>query len=394
MVCDDRRVDNAVTEFVIDIPDSDLDDLRHRLRQTRWPERELVDGWDQGVPIDYLRELIEYWAEGYDWRATETRVNRLPQFVTTIDGLAIHFLHVRSPHPEARPLIMTHGWPGSFFEYEATIGALTDPVAHGGDAADAFHVVIPSLPGYGFSAKPEQPGWDMHRIARAWVELVERLGYPRFAAVGGDWGSAVTTSLALQRPDVLTGIHLVGPLVAVDRDTFGNLTEWEDQAIADMRVRGRSGTGYSAIQSTRPQTLGYALADSPAGQCAWIMEKVWDWSDHGGDLDAVLSRDQVLDNVSLYWLTGSAASSARLYWESFRELNAWFLRPPTDLVTVPTGATIFPAELPRPSRRWAAKRFANIQHWGLPERGGHFGAWERPETFISEVRTVFRAIRE
>ncbi len=380
---------NAVAPFKVEIPDADLADLRERLHRTRWPERELVDDWQQGVPLDYLRDLCAYWADGYDWRATEARLDQLPQFRTIIDGVAIHFIHVRSTQPNARPLILTHGWPGSFLEYERVIGPLTEP----GDGSEAFDVVIPSLPGYAFSGKPTEPGWDIHRIARAWAELMHRLGYERFTAIGGDWGTGVTTSLALQLPERLVGIHLVGPLVGADRSTFDDLTEWEQRAVNDMRERGNRGSGYSAVQGTRPQTVGYALTDSPAGQCAWIAEKLWTWTDHDGDLEPVLSRDQVLDNISLYWLTASATSSARLYWQSIDEVTRWIRKPPTDTITVATAATIFPAELPRPSRRWAERRFVNIQHWGLPERGGHFGAWEQPEIFVDEVRAASSVMR-
>jgi epoxide hydrolase len=381
---------DRIEPFTIGVDGAALDDLRDRLRRTRWPERETVGDWSQGVPLDYLQDLCGYWASRYDWRATEARINQIPQFITTIDDLQLHFLHLRSPHPDAIPLIMTHGWPGSFFEFERVLGPLADPPAHGGDAADAFDVVVPSLPGYGFSGKPAATGWDIHRIARAWAELMARLGYARFLAVGSDWGTSVSTSLALHQPGQLLGIHLIPPLAPPDRNA-ADLTERERAALADLDERSRTGSGYSAEQSTRPQTIGYSLTDSPAGLCAWIVEKLWAWTDHPGDLSQVLTADQVLDNISLYWLAGSGASSARLYWESITEVTEWFTTATGDVVTVPAGCSIFPKEIPRPSRRWAQRRFANIVYWSEPDRGGHFAAWEQPGLFTDEVRAVARA---
>ena len=271
---------DRVEPFVIRVDEAALEDLRDRLRRTRWPEREPVGDWSQGVPLDYLRELCAYWAGGYDWRATEARLNQIPQFTTAIDGLDIHFLHVRSPHPGAVPLVMTHGWPGSFLEFEQVLGPLADPAAHGADAAaGVFDVVVPSLPGYGFSGKPASAGWDIHRIARAWAELMTRLGYERFLAIGSDWGTSVSTSLALQHPGRLLGVHLVPPLAPLDR-AAADLTGGERAALADLDQRSRTGSGYSAIQGTRPQTIGYSLTDSPAGLCAWIVEKLWAWTEH------------------------------------------------------------------------------------------------------------------
>jgi pimeloyl-ACP methyl ester carboxylesterase len=379
-----------IEPFMIVTEAAALDDLRGRLRRARWPEGETVSDWSQGVPLAYLQDLCGYWAGPYDWRATEARLNQIPQFTTSIDGLSVHFLHVRSPHPDAIPLIMTHGWPGSFLEFEQALGPLTDPVAHGGAAADAFHVVVPSLPGYGFSGKPAATGWDVHRIARAWAELMARLGYERFLALGSDWGTSVSTSLALQHPGRLLGIHLIPPLAPPDR-TAGDLTEAERAALADLDERTRTGSGYSAEQGTRPQTIGYSLLDSPAGLCAWIAEKLWAWTDHQDDLSQVLTADQVLDNITLYWLTGTGASAARLYWESIAQVTEWFTTATSDTITVPAGCSVFPAEIPRPSRRWARRRFENIVHWNEPSRGGHFAAWEQPGLFIDEVRAVARA---
>ena len=381
---------DGIEPFVICMDGAALDDLRDRLRRARWPERETVGDWSQGVPLDYLQGLCGYWAGRYDWRAAEARLNQIPQFTTTIDGLDIHFLHIRSPHPGAVPLLMTHGWPGSFLEFEQALGPLTDPLAHGGDPADAFDVVVPSLPGYGFSGKPAATGWDVHRIARAWAELMTRLGYDRFLAVGSDWGTSVSTSLALQHPGRLLGIHLVPPLAPPDRSA-GDLTGDERAALADLDQRSRTGSGYSAIQGTSPQTIGYSLTDSPAALCAWIVEKLWAWTDHPGDLGQVLSADQVLDNITLYWLTGTGASSARLYWESIAQVTEWFTTATSDIVTVPAGCSVFPKEVPRPSRRWAQRRFTNIVYWNQPGRGGHFAAWEQPGLFIGEVRAVARS---
>ncbi|HEY7264164.1 MAG TPA: epoxide hydrolase [Trebonia sp.] len=381
---------DPVEPFVIRADEAALNDLRDRLRRTRWPERETVGDWSQGVPLDYLRELCAYWAGRYDWRATEHRLNQIPQFTTVIDGLDIHFLHIRSPLAGAMPLVMTHGWPGSFVEFERVLGPLTDPPAHGA-AAPAFDVVVPSLPGYGFSGKPAAPGWDIHRIARAWAELMSRLGYPRFMAMGGDWGTSVSTSLALQHPDRLLGIHLVPPLAPPDRSA-GDLTGEERAGLAELEERRRTGSGYAAVHGTRPQTIGYSLTDSPAGLCAWIAEKLWAWTDHPGDLGQVLTADQVLDNITLYWLTGTGASSARLYWESIAQVVTWYTTATGDRVTVPAGCSVFPKEVPRPSRRWAERRFANIVHWNQPARGGHFAAWEQPGLLTDEVRAVARRL--
>jgi epoxide hydrolase len=386
-------VSTEVTPFRIDVPDADLDDLRERLRRTRWPEKEPVGDWSQGVPLAYLRELCRYWADDYDWRATEARLNGLPQFRTEIDGLGIHLLHVRSPHPGAVPLVITHGWPGSVVEFLDVIGPLTDPPAHGGAAADAFHVVCPSLPGYGFSDKPARPGWGVERIAAAWARLMRRLGYDRYGAQGGDWGTSISASLAQQDPDHVIGIHLTPPLAPADPATLDDLTERERAALASLEHSAEWDSGYSREHATRPQTIGYALVDSPAALCAWVVEKFWSWADHDGDLEHALTRDQLLDNLMLYWLPRTGASSARLYWESIRQVNEWISGPLADTVTVPTGCSIFPRELQRPSRRWAERRFTDIRHWNELERGGHFAAFEQPALFVDEVRAFFRLVR-
>jgi len=382
-----------VVPFRIDVPDQDLADLRDRLRRTRWPEPETAGDWSQGVPLGYMEELCGYWAEGYNWRACEARLNALPQFRTGIDGLAIHFLHVRSPVARALPLIITHGWPGSIVEFLKVIGPLTDPARYGGDPADAFHVVCPSLPGYGFSGKPAASGWGIERIAAAWAELMARLGYPRYGAQGSDWGTSVSTLLAQQDAQHVAGIHLTPPLAPPDPATFGDLTAAENAALASLELSTQRESGYSAEQATRPQTVGYGLVDSPAALCAWIIEKFWSWADHGGDLETVLTRDELLDNLMLYWLPGTGASAARLYWESIRQVNRWISGQAGDTIDVPAGCSIFPKELQRPSRRWAARRFTDIRYWNEPAAGGHFAAFEQPEQFVTEVRSFFRIVR-
>ncbi|WP_410604762.1 epoxide hydrolase family protein [Amycolatopsis sp. lyj-90] len=379
--------------FRVEVPERDLDDLRARLRRTRWPENETVDDWSQGVPAAYLRVLCLYWADTYDWRAAESRLNSFPQFRTEIDGLGIHYLHVRSPHPDALPLVLTHGWPGSVFEFLDVIGPLTDPVAHGADAADAFHVVVPSLPGYGFSDKPTETGWSVQRIADAWIHLMNSLGYQRYGAQGSDWGTSITTLMGLKAPERLAGIHLVPPLAAPDPTTFGDLTPFEQKSLADLERAQIDGSGYANQQATRPQTIGYALVDSPVALCAWIVEKFQAWTDYDGDPELALSRDAMLDDITLYWLTGTGASSARLYWESLAYVSNWFAGSTAEPVTVPTGCSIFPHETPRPSRRWAERRFTDIRYWNELERGGHFAAFEQPGVFTEEVRSFFRLVR-
>ena len=377
---------DAVRPFRIEVHEADLVDLRDRLARTRWPEPETVDDWSQGIPLAYTRELCDYWATRYDWRATEARLNSLPQFVTGLDGLDIHFLHVRSPHAGALPIVLTHGWPGSIVEFEKVIGPLTDPVAHGGEAADAFDVVCPSLPGYGFSGKPTGTGWSVGRIADAWAQLMERLGYGRYGAQGGDWGAMVTASLGSRDAAHLAGIHLNMPMAAPGGLDVTDLTDAEQAALASFADHRRWGTGYSKEQSTRPQTVGYGLVDSPAGQAAWIVEKFWAWTDCDGHPENVLTRDELLDNVMLYWLPAAGASSARLYWESF-------VAPGFDPVGVPTGCSIFPKEIMRMSRRWAATRFTDIVYWNELDRGGHFAAFEQPGAFVDELRSFFRLVR-
>ena len=377
---------DAITPFKIAIDNAQIDDLKRRLRATRWPDKETPADWSQGIPLAYVQDVCRYWEKDYDWRAREALLNRFPQFRTTIDGFGIHFIHVRSPHANALPLVMTHGWPGSIVEFQKVIEPLTDPTKHGGAATDAFHVVCPSLPGYGFSDKPTSTGWNVEKIGRTWSALMPRLGYPKYVAQGGDWGAIVTTAIGINDIKNCLGIHLNMPIVTPDPATMGDLTEREKSALAGMQHYADWDSGYSKQQSTRPQTLGYGLADSPSGQAAWIIEKFWSWMDCDGHPENVVTRDELLDNVMLYWLPGNAASSARLYWESFNKVNR-------DPVKIPTGCSIFPKEIFRCSRRWAEKRFEKLVHWNDLDKGGHFAAFEQPATFINEVRTCFRHMR-
>ncbi len=342
-----------------------------------------------------MQDLATYWRDEYDFAAAEERMNAWPQFTTQIDDLDIHFVHARSPEPDAVPLVITHGWPGTYVEFLDVIGPLTDPVAHGGDAADAFHVVCPSLPGYGFSDKPSTRGRGIPWIAQAWATLMSRLGYERFGAQGGDWGSAITTTVGEMHRDRVLGIHVNMPTVPLGPLTDDS-TDRERKNYEDFEWHTQWGTGYQRQQSTRPQTLGYGLVDSPVGQLAWIVEKFWAWTDCDGDPMTIFTRDQLLDNATVYWFTATGASSARLYWESAGPA------PPLDPaamaaligpVTVPTGCSIFPREIRRPSRRWAEQRFTNIHWWNEPAKGGHFAAFEQPELFVDEVRASFRPLR-
>lgn len=372
--------------FEVVITDQEIDDLRDRLRRTRWPEAETVDDWTQGVPLAYLQELAAWWADEYDMGLAQ-RVNAFPQGRVDIDGLGIHYLHVRSPEPDALPLVITHGWPGSIVEFLAVLGPLADPRAHGGDPADAFHVVAPSLPGYGWSDKPSRAGWGIERIGTAWHELMTGLGYDRYVAQGGDWGAGVTTAMAQQAPEGLAAIHLNMAIAFPDADSMADLTPTEMQALADIDTHLKTGAGYSGQQSTRPQTLGYGLTDSPAGQLAWIVEKFWAWTDCGGHPEDAVTRQQMLDDVSTYWFTRTATSSARLYWESFGRMRG--LGP----IAVPTGITVFPKEIFRPSRRWAEKTYTELCWFEEVDRGGHFAALEQPALFVDQLRSCFRPFR-
>lgn len=380
----------TIAPFTVAIAEEQLQDLDRRLARTRWPEPETCRGWDQGIPLDYTRDLAGYWASGYDWRRFERRLNEWPQFTTLIDGIEIHFVHRRSPRADALPLVISHGWPGSIVEFHKVIDALADPASHGGRAEDAFHVVVPSLPGYGFSGKPAGTGTSAERIGRMWGQLMERLGYDRYVAQGGDWGSIITQSMGQTETSHCAGIHITMPIVTPDPATMDQLTPREQSALEAMTYYNQWDSGYSKQQSTRPQTLGYGLADSPVGQMAWIVEKFYAWTDCEKDgvrhPEHVVTRDELLDNVMLYWLTNSAVSSARLYWESFST-------PGMGPIAMPVGCSIFPREIFRCSRRWAEQRYSNLVYWNELDRGGHFAALEQPALFLDEVRKCFRGLR-
>ena len=377
---------STIDEFRLAIPDSVLADLRTRLQQTRWPERETVNDWTQGAPLERVRELCHYWATNYDWRRCEARLNAFGQFRTNLNGLGIHFLHVRSSRRDAIPLLLTHGWPGSIIEFLEVLDPLTDPAAHGAGSAPAFHVVAPSLPGFGFSDKPAATGWGVERIAAAWVELMRRLGYQHFVAQGGDWGSTITTALAMARTPECVAVHLTMPLVFPTAQDMADLTPAEEAAVRTLQSFDGADSGYAKQQSTRPQTLAYGLTDSPAGQAAWIYEKFHAWTDNDGTAESAVDRDALLDNIMLYWLPAAAGSSARLYWESLHSFK------PQPLV-IPVGVSVFPKETIRPSRRWADRCYSNIIHWNELASGGHFAALEQPDIFVQEIRDCFGKVR-
>ena len=378
---------DEITPFVVDVPAADILELRQRLRDTRWPDPATVTDWSQGVPLGYLQSLCRYWEESYDWAARQSLLNRFAQHRTVVDGLGFHFIHARSGEPGALPLVLTHGWPGSIVEFMEVIGPLTDPAAHGGEARDAFHVVAPSLPGYGWSDKPSSPGWGVERIADAWATLMARLGYERFAAQGGDWGAGITTCLGIQHPERVAGIH-VNMVVAGPEPGQTEFDEEEAAALALQAHYWDSESGYSRQQGTRPQTLGYGLTDSPAGQCGWVLEKFRSWADCDGDPVAAFGADRLLDNVMLYWVPGTAASSGRLYWESMARS-----RSRQQQVEVPAGVSVFPKEIIRTPRRWADRVYSDLRYWHEVDRGGHFAAFEQPDLFVAELREFFRLVR-
>lgn len=372
--------------FTCNITEEQLGDLRRRIDMTRWPDAETVGDWSQGVPLEETRRLVDYWRNNYDWRRCEAALNRYPAFITQIDGLDIHFLHVRSANPDAIPLLLTHGWPGSVIEFMKCIDPLTDPAAHGGSESDAFHLVIPSLPGYGFSGKPTKPGWTVQRIASAWHQLMTQLGYVRYVAQGGDWGAAITTAMGVAQPDGLIAIHLNLPIVMPDMPS-ADLAPGEQAMMDALAYYARWDGGYSDQQSTRPQTLGYGLADSPVGQAAWIYEKFWSWTDCKGQPLNALSYDEMLDNIMLYWLPNAGASSARLYWESFHGgFNASELH-------LPVACSVFPKDIYAAPKSWAERCMHNLFYWNEVDKGGHFAAFEQPAIFIEELRKAFRLIR-
>jgi epoxide hydrolase len=387
-----ESADAVIRPFRIEIPQADLDDLQERLARTRWPDELPGVGWSRGVPLDYLQELASHWQAGYDWRAWEAKLNAFPQFTTTIDGQTIHFLHVRSPEPDALPLILTHGWPGSIVEFIDVIGPLCTPRAYGGDPFDAFHLVIPSLPGYGFSGPTRDAGWTTARTAKAWAELMSRLGYERYGAQGGDWGAFVTPELGRVAPDHVVGVHVNAatmgfiPFGPVEADELATFTEAEKLRLERLNRFLAEGNGYFHIQATKPQTLAYALMDSPVGLLAWIVEKFKEWSYPSEDLpESAIDRDRMLTDVMLYWFTRTAGSSARLYYENMHASN-WGQQPGT----TPTGVAVFAEDV---AIRRYAERANNIVHWSEFDRGGHFAAMEAPDLLIGDVRAFFRPLR-
>jgi pimeloyl-ACP methyl ester carboxylesterase len=402
--------DDAIRPFRISVPQGVLDDLRRRVAATRWPERENVADLSQGVHLAKMQALAHYWATDYDWRKIEARLNGLPQFVTTIDGVDIQFIHVRSRHRNAMPLIMTHGWPGSPLELLKVIGPLTDPTSHGGRAEDAFDLVLPTYPGYGFSGKPTDTSWGPTHVASAWNVLMQRLGYKKYVSQGGDWGALISEVMAVQAPAGLLGIHINMPgtvpqgvlRLLRDRqvaDAFHaavppvptSFSEAEQLAFSGLESFYRKGFGYAELMNTRPQTIGYSLADSPVGMLAFFYDKFTDWTDSGGDAEKVLTDDEMLDDVTLYWVTNTGTSSSRSYWDATQggggPFNAF------DIPKIPVAVTIFPGEIYRAPRSWGEKCFHKLIYWNEVDKGGHFAAWEQPKLFSAEVRAAFRSLR-
>lgn len=377
---------SEIEKYEIFVPDPVLEDLRRRLGAARLPDQIPGTGWEYGAESSYLRELIAYWRDEFDWRAQEAALNRLPHFTTAIDDQRIHFIHARSPHENATPLLILHGWPGSVVEFAKVIGPLTDPVAHGGGAGDAFHVVCPSLPGYGFSEVTKSRGWDAYKMAEVFAELMARLGYPRYGAQGGDWGAIIATNLGVLDAQHLCGIHLNMPFALPPPEGQEGLNEAEKADLADYAAFEQNETGYQRIQGTKPQTLGFALNDSPAGLCAWIVEKFHTWMDCQGDIESVITRDELLTNVTVYWVTQTITSSTRLYYEVFKRARIAIL---TERVEVPTGVARFPKEIMRFPRKWVERHY-NVTHWTQMPRGGHFAAMEQPALFVDDLRAFFR----
>ena len=381
----------SVRQFTLAIPRAQLVDLQDRLGKTRWPDKETVEDTQQGPPLADIRRLAERWRNGYDWRSCERLLNGLGQHITRIDGIDIHFLHIRSKERGALPLLLTHGWPGSVLEFRHVIGPLTDPVAHGGKASDAFDVIIPSLPGHGFSGKPTTTGWNNERIAKAWIILMQRLGYTRWAAQGGDRGAQITTRLGYMQPRGLVGIHLNLVEYMPSEAEKASATPAEKKILADMQFYGENLSGYNAIQSKHPQSIAYAVADSPIGQAAWIYQMLQDVSDSGGHPERVFKLDEMIDDIMLYWLPNAGPSSARLYWETAQEKPR--LVTVEEPMPVPAGVSMFPGEKARISKRWAEPRFAKLVHFNDLPKGGHFAAWEQPVAFVDELRATFRSVR-
>jgi pimeloyl-ACP methyl ester carboxylesterase len=396
------RTATDVRPFQVEIPEEELAELRRRIEATRWPSKELVADRSQGVQLATLQALARYWTTKYDWRACEARLNALPQFTTQIEGVDIHFIHVKSPHENALPLIMTHGWPGSVIELLETVAPLTDPTAHGGRAEDAFHLVLPSLPGYGFSGEPTELGWESGRIARAWAELMDRLGYTRYVAQGGDVGAAVTDAMGRQAPEGLLGIHINLLIASIGlEDQLPAESEQERAAHDAVNTFTTDGFGYFLEQSTRPQTIGYALLDSPVGLAAWLLDHDTDSyykisrAFVDGEPVGNLTRDHIVDNITLYWLTGTGASAARWYWETGRAqaaARAAGQTPPE--VSVPVGFTTFPGEIFAAPRSWVETVYPDLSYFNEVDKGGHFAAWEEPELFAAEMRAAFSSLRQ
>jgi pimeloyl-ACP methyl ester carboxylesterase len=393
--------DNSIRPFRINIPQSALDDLRNKVLATRWPDKETVNDQSQGAQLAKIQALAQYWGTQYDWRKVEAKLNSLPQFVTDLDGLDIHFIHVRSKHPNALPLIITHGWPGSVLEIVKAIDPLTNPTSHGGRAEDAFDVVIPSMPGYGFSERPTGTGWNPERMGRAWHELMTRLGYKKYVSQGGDWGSVVADTMGRQAPPGLAGIHVNMP-AAVPGDLMkailagepapAGLSTKEKAAFESLSTFFSKNAGYGVMMVTRPQTVGYALSDSPVGLAAWHYDKFAQWTYSGGEPERSLTRDEMLDDITLYWLTNSAISSARLYWENNNN-NFSAEAQKTAEIKVPVAVTVFPGEIYQAPKSWTEKAYPRLIYFNEVNKGGHFAAWEQPELFAAELRAAFRTLR-
>lgn len=388
--------DESIRPFRVNIPDAAITDMRKRITETRWPEKETVADQSQGVKLEKLKELSQYWATDYDWKKAEEKLNAFPQFITNIDGLDIHFIHVRSKNPKAMPMIMTHGWPGSVFELLKVIGPLTDPVAYGGKAEDAFDLVIPSIPGFGFSGKPTATGWDSDHIGHAWAELMARLGYKSYVSQGGDCGSVISQRMAKNHEKGLIGIHVnmpatvpaeVAKALKSGEKAPAGLSAKELEAFKTLDIFYRNSTGYSGMMVTRPQTIGYSLADSPVGQAAWMYDEFAGWTFSGGDPEKSLTKDEMLDDISLYWLTNTGASSARIYWEdhsnNFNAVN----------LSLPVAVTVFPGEIYKAPKTWATRAYHNLIYFNEVDKGGHFAAWEEPQLFTEEVRKAFKTLR-
>jgi pimeloyl-ACP methyl ester carboxylesterase len=394
--------DTSIRPFHVHVPQAQLDDLRRRIAQTRWPDKETVSDESQGIQLAQVQSLVRYWGTGYDWRRLEAQLNALPEFVTTIDGVDIQFIHVRSREPHAMPLILTHGWPGSPLEFLKAIGPLTDPVAHGGRAEDAFDVVIPAIPGYGFSGRPTTVGWGPERVASAWDTLMKRLGYTHYVSQGGDHGSVISDALARQAPPGLLGIHLnmpatippelVKPINAGDPAPAG-LAPAERTAYETLSHFFGRNAAYGAMMVTRPQTVGYSLNDSPSGMAAWMYEKIVEWTDSNGQPERVLSRDEILDDITLYWLTNTSASAARFYWENNNN-NFSAAAQKTREIKVPVAITVFPGEIYRAPESWSRQAYPSLYYYHQAAHGGHFAAWEQPQIFAEELREAFRPLRD